>query len=450
MKKIRNFSTMAILLVFVSLSCAWGDAQTFTRLFSYDPHPLSAEFPQPFMHNGESLKHQVVFQETWKTVKDKDVLQTIKFTLQAVKGAEVVGEASTEVFTLKKISKGQKIGEARLGETLMTATIDEFEKSGAGITDLTVTFKLEQSGTADNKPVQAAKPDAAASEAVKISPPVIPDTAPVNAPVVKSAAGLYFCEALVAKAAALPAANAAARLSLLKKALAAAPAAATSAEAAAFHARVSSQISDLEKQNPAAVTSGEPVKPALTNEAGTPAVIVPVTPPAITDQKANVSGSAVSTVDPAARELYKSAKDFFAQDKGPEGREALRKSLEIAPDYQDALMLLGDNAYGNRKYARAKEAYEKLLNLNEKNSEALLKYFKAGYYLGEGSDTILRLAEIKNKYPADNGIKMSVAEAYFQLGDLVNAEAVCNEILSAAPTNSRAKDLMQKITTRIK
>ncbi len=447
--KLVNLTILAGTFVLAGMNIALAESQSFSRMFSYDPHPSQAEFAQPAAYNGENLKHQVVFHETWKSVKDKDYLQSLEFTLQAVNSSGIVAEAKTGPFTVKKISKGQKVGEAKLGDNIMTVTIDEFDKSGSGVTDITLTFKLDTAGTSDSK-TQPSSSDAPPARTLATSPVLVPSSeSPAVAKAVpafvKTNAGLYFCEKLVEKAATLPASQTAARLSLLKKALGAAPAAESSPDAAAFRAKVSAQISELENQKPAAGSkpvAAEPVAPPLISESQP---IVPVTPPAITDKTDNKPVAASTAIPPAALELYQSARSLFAQEKGPEGREALRKALEIAPDYQDALQLLGDNAYGNSKYGRAKEAYDRLINLNERNPDALLKYFKSCYYLGEGSDAVLRLAAIKDKYPTDNRVKIAVAEAYFQLGDQVNAETLCSEVLAAAPDNSQAKDLLQRI-----
>ncbi len=449
--KLANLTTIIGVFVLGGLNLALADSQSFTRIFSYDPHPAQAEFAQPVAYNSENLKHQVVFHETWKSVKDKDYLQELEFTLQAVNNSGVVAEAKTGPFTIKKISKGQKIGEAKLGDNLMTVTIDEFEKSGAGVTDITLTFKLDTADTVDGKVTPQAGPTPVTTTSSRTVPLSEPSTAATKVPAfTKTAAGLYFCEKLVEKAATLPASQTAARLSLLKKALAAAPAAESSPDAAIFRDKVNAQISELENQKPATVAEPAAVEPVSSSAASEPQVIIPVTPPVIAGSSANKVSATSPSIPPAAVELYQSARSLFAQEKGPEGREALRKALEIAPDYQDALLLLGDNAYGNSKYSRAKEAYDCLISLNDRNADALLKYFKSCYYLGEGSDAVLRLTTIKDKYPTDNRIKIAVAEACFQLGDLVNAEALCSEVLSAAPDNSQAKDLLQRIRTHRK
>ncbi|MDD3146609.1 MAG: hypothetical protein PHD82_04860, partial [Candidatus Riflebacteria bacterium] len=98
-----------IALTFAQAGMAQNQTQTITRMFSYDPHPSTADFSSPVSFNGELLKHQLVFHETWKTIKDTDYLQTINFTLQALKGTEVVAKSSTKPFDVKKISKGQSV-----------------------------------------------------------------------------------------------------------------------------------------------------------------------------------------------------------------------------------------------------------------------------------------------------------------------------------------------------
>ncbi len=444
MSRFKKLTAMLALLVLIAFQTGWAQmhTQTFSRMFSYDPHPTSVDFSEPVIFNGESLKHRVVFHETWKSVKDKDFLQTINFTIQAMKGSEVVSSASTAPFTVSKLTKGQKAGETKLGETVLTVTIDEFVKSGSGITDLTLTFKIENpqstAGQAVEKPVEklAEKGD----EIVKTSIPAG----------TKTSAALYFCQKLAERAAEMPAENVVARLSLLKKALAAAPLAESSPDAADFRARIGKQISELEGNQTSSPKASSPEDKVAPTPVSTGASAPEPNSPPAGKPDATAATAAKSAVDPSAQQLYLSAKTLFAQDKGPEGREALRKALEIAPDYIDALVLQGENAYSNRKYARAREAFEKAINLNEKNADVLLKYFKACYYMGEGMEGMLRLTAVKDKFPNDTSFKFSACEAYFQLGDLINAEAVCNEILNISPESSRAKDLMQRIKSHLK
>lgn len=121
---------------------------------------------------------------------------------------------------------------------------------------------------------------------------------------------------------------------------------------------------------------------------------------------------------------------------------AIIAELESAPK---DLIQLGDTAYENRKYGVAKATYDRLLNLNDADADLLLKYFKSCYYLGEGSEAILRLNAVKNRYPANERILLAVAEAYFQLGDLISAQSHCNDALNANPSSVKGKELLQRL-----
>lgn len=389
-------SLIMALLTIAGSAGAEVSEQKITRLFSYDPHPSTAEFTEPAPFKGELLTHEVVFHETWKTIKNTDCLQSIYFSLRVTKGGTVVEVADSKPFNINGLKKGQQAGEAVLGTTRLTVSVDDFVKTAAGITDVTLTFTLSYPESKVEK-------------------------AELKEANIKTSTALDFCRKLAERANKLPATSLAARLSIYQKALAAAPAADFSPQAAEFHQQMNALISEL--------SSGKPV--AVTDSVESPAT------PAVTPK--------VEPANPEAARLLKQARTLLSQGKGPEGREALRKALEIAPDYREALILLGDNAYENRKYNRAKEAFDKVINLDERDADSLLKYFKACYYNGEGPQAILRLAEINRAHPDEHRIKFAVAQAYFQLGDMVNAEVLCNEILASNPGNYGARDLLERV-----
>ncbi|HMM61447.1 MAG TPA: hypothetical protein PKC25_15105 [Candidatus Rifleibacterium sp.] len=67
----NRFSTLLFLVLVMTVTVAFASdqrvEQKFTRLFSFDPHPMVAEFPEPVPYKGEFLKHEVLFHETWKS-----------------------------------------------------------------------------------------------------------------------------------------------------------------------------------------------------------------------------------------------------------------------------------------------------------------------------------------------------------------------------------------------
>jgi len=373
-------------------------------MLSYDPHPSSEVFAEKVPFNGEMADLEVTFLESWKEVKDYAVLTQVSFTLKALINGQSASEATGKKIPLDKLKKGQQLDSINLGNISLSITADEILKKGNGITDITLTFKASY----PEKSLQQAKKKQKEKQA------------PIS---------LTLARKLAEKAEALPDSNPKARVALFKKALTAAPLPDVSPESAEFHQQLTAKIQNLESQIPEEATK-EVEKKTEKSEPLTPSV----------DKSVNAE----------AKELLKNAKTFFAQEKGPEGREAIRKALEIAPDFHEALIVLGDNNYSNRKYARAKESFDKALNLLERDSETLLKYFKACYYLGEGADAIIRLENANRKFNGDKKIKFSLAEAYFQLGDLSSAQAVCSDILASDPTNMNAKDLLSRINRLIK
>ncbi len=425
----QRFSTLLFLVLAMTVAVAAASDQTveqkITRLFSFDPHPVVAEFSEPVPYKGEFLKHGIHFHETWKNSAGKDYLQSIHFTLNVIQSDKIVASASTAPFTTIKLKKGQQIGETSIGTTRLNVTVEDFSKSGPGIAELTLTFKLSY-------------------------PEVKVEKAEAKVANIRTSTALDLCRKLAGRADQIPAENAGARLSLYKKALAAAPAAASSPEAAEFHASIGRMIAEIEQKGSGKTEPATAIVPV--EESQTPAA---TEAPAAPENKAPEAAMPAATKPagtfaPEAVALYRQARSLFAQDKGPEAREALRRAIEIAPDYRDALILLGDNAYSNRKYARAKEAFEKVVSLDEKDADSLLKFFKAGYYLGEGSEAVLRLANAKDRHPDDLRLKMVFAEASFQLGDLINAESACVEILNVNAGHSQAKDLLERVRKHLK
>jgi len=402
----KSYSFLFILLCLLStavIGYAGNIEQTLVRTISYDPHPSTAAFADKVPFNGDLIDLEVEFHETWKEIKDYALLSQISFTLKTLKNGAVSGEVASKKLTLDKIKKGQTLETLALGEINLTINVDEIQKKGNGITDITLTFK-------------ASYPEASlhtvSEQQSEKQPPI----------------SLTLARKLAEKAESMPDSNPQAKTALFKKALAAAPMPDSSPEAAAFYLAINDKIELLKAKMP---EKGA----AVSNKAVTVSENLPAP-----DKSVNAE----------AKELLKQARSFFAQEKGPEGREALRKALEIAPDFHEALIVLGDNNFSNRRYARSKEAYDKALGLLDRDSETLLKYFKACYYLGEGAEAIIRLENANRKFLNDKRIRFALAEAYFQLGDLTSSQAVCSDILNSEPTNVRAVDLMSRINRLIK
>lgn len=425
----NRFSTLLFLVLVMTVTVAFASdqrvEQKFTRLFSFDPHPMVAEFPEPVPYKGEFLKHEVLFHETWKSGSGKEYLESIHFTLNILQSGKVIASSSTAPFNTGKLKKGQQIAETSIGTTRLTAFVEDFSKTGPGIAELTLTFKLSY-------------------------PEVKVEKAEAKVANFKTSTALDLCRKLADRASQIPAENSGARLSLYRKALAAAPAASSSPEAAEFHASIGQLIAEIEQKGAVKTAPAPVIAPVEESQPPAESEASPAAPTKAPVTVVPAKTKAIDTVAPEAVTLYSQAQSLFAQDKGPEAREALRRAIEIAPDYREALILLGDNAYSNRKYARAKEAFEKVVNLDEKDADSLLKFFKAGYYLGEGSEAVLKLAAAKDRHPDDLKLKMAFAEASFQLGDLINAETACVEILNVNAGHSQAKDLLERVRKHLR
>jgi tetratricopeptide (TPR) repeat protein len=403
------FLTFLIINLVAALS-AQPVEQSFARLFSYDPHPSTALFTDKAPYNGQLADIEIKFSETWQQKNDMAVISQMAFTVTARKDGQVIGQVQTPNFSITPmLNKDAVLARTTLGNLNFQATMDSLTKSNAGVTNITIVFSLGYNA----QELSSAK-DTLANQA--------------------TAASMNMCRRLAKTADSLPDKNKKTKISLYKKALLATPEPGSSPAADSFRKTIEQKIIALGgeviqeqpepkvapvKYEPAYPTKPKPDKPA-------------------------------SHIAPSAKKLYNEARTLLAQGKGPEGREALRQALSITPDYYDALVLLGDNAFGNRKFSRAKEAFSSALEQNDKDPDTILKYFKACYYMGEGSDAINYLVGIKNRYPSDNRIKLTVSEAYFQLGDLPNARQLCEEVLNGDPGSYQAKDLLQRIDRLMK
>lgn len=412
-----SFSALLLVLLLPLATLAQPVEQTLARLFSYDPHPATAMFAEKVPFNGQMADIEIKFTETWTEKKDSANISAISFTISAIKGGQILGSANTSPTKVSpSLNKGQSLGEVALGNLNFKATFDSLEKNNDGVTDLTVMFSLVYN-TEDLNNARNAEADQS------------------------SMSSMTLCTSLAKKADALPDKNSKTKIALYQKALIAAPPATISPAAAEFRTMVENKIAAL--GGTTAKTKETPVEKPLN--------VKPVIAPPMSRPSAPVTPKTVkSAVDPQAKALYQEAQSLFNQNKGPEAREALRKALEISPDYYDAIVLLGDNAFANRKYSRAKEAFDKAINLDRQNADTLLKFFKACYYLGEGSSAIERIAAVHNENPQDRSIALALSEGYFQLGDLPNARSLCEKVLQSDPANLQAKDLIKRIDRLMK
>ena len=418
MKSFKSVFFLIIVVLFLSGPAFTQPVeQTLARLFSYDPHPGNAYFSEKVPYAGHLADIEIKFFETWAEKKDSANISAIYFSFSAIKNGASLGSAQTQKFSVSTgMQKGQIIGETSLENLKFKATLDSFEKDSGGVTDLTVIFSMSYNIQELNKARESE-----ANQSVSSS--------------------MNLCKKLAEKADALPDKNSNTKIALYQKALLTAPPETSSPDAAAFRKMVEQKITRLGGQ---AETTTIETKVLDISSIPQSAIEKPKAPVSFQSPAQPISISK-KTVNREAVTLYNQAKSFFDQGKGPEGREALREALEIAPEYRDALVLLGENAFSNRKYARAKEAFDKALNLEDNDPETILKFFKACYYLGEGSSAVERIALIKNRYPEDRRVKLTLAEAYFQLGDLPQAKSLCEEVLAVDRGNYQATDLSKRI-----
>ena len=225
MKIRKKLLTTITIAMFASASVAAFADQTLSRLFSYDPHPSTAEFAESIPFSGKLAKLQVKFIEKWEAKGDNANIKEIAFEFSALKGGKELQKATLapKALSPNSIKPGQEIGETRLGETSIKAKIDSFEKDKSGITDITITFTANYSDEA--------------MKTAKIS----------EVPAGPAGTALGLAERFYQKALTIDDKHVKAKIGLLKKSLGIAPAPNTSPSAQAFHNKVNTLIETLNK-----------------------------------------------------------------------------------------------------------------------------------------------------------------------------------------------------------
>ncbi|MGM0599219.1 MAG: tetratricopeptide repeat protein [Candidatus Rifleibacteriota bacterium] len=390
---------------------AFSAQQSFSRLFSYDPHPSTAVFPEQMPVNNTLADIEVRFYENWNSKTSPETINQIYFEVSARKNGRKLVAKNTEKININPgLQKGSNLTTLNLENLKFQADLSELKKTKSGVTDLTIKFSVTYDSADMQKAAQNLENQSAA-----------PD--------------LSLCRRFAKKADVLPAKNIKGKISLYKKALMVAPPASHSNLARQFRAEVNRKLKALNAPADAQSTVAKPQQHTSVKTFSQP----------VQTSVSKKQDPSTSNLNPRAVELFKQAKTLLAKNQGPEGRQALRQALDLEPDYYDAIVLLGDNAFENRKFVRAKEAFDQALKLNNKDADIMLKYFKACYYKGEGATAIERLQGIQRNNPNDSGINLALAESYFQLGDLPNAEELCNKVLQKNPSNYKAKNLLERI-----
>jgi tetratricopeptide (TPR) repeat protein len=112
------------------------------------------------------------------------------------------------------------------------------------------------------------------------------------------------------------------------------------------------------------------------------------------------------------------AMTYHRQDRNMDDAEALlRNATSIAPDFHQAFSNLGRVLIDNGKYADAKEAYEKLLELKPEDDDAWAGLGRANAYLGEVAAAAKAYQKSIQLEPAVPGVHMALAHMLKTLGD---------------------------------
>ncbi len=432
------FAILLFLLSFplLAVSHAAGDAEkgttlaTVTRMLGFEPHPTTIDVPGQFILQGKPVTASIELLETWDSDRAVPVIRKLGFRLRLLSsGAEAeVVELPAQPIDSKKLKKGSVLASGAGKAVGLKVTPLESTGKGKNISALTLSFALTATG---EELQQAAEPPAAAATDTAAVPGVVPASAGDGATVVRMA------RTLVARADAMPATAVSGKALLYRKALTALPAELDSTDIALLRAEITGKLEALQ---PAATPVAQPVSSA-TPEAGATAPAPSLSSPVIRDRH---------EPSPEVKSLFEQAQKAFDRQEEPAARDFLRQATEKDPAYFEAWLLLGKNAVGNSKYARAKEALEKALSLRPDDAEAGALHFKACYYLGEGETGVEKLFGMVGRKPDALAPRMALADAYYQMGDLPLCEEQCLAILDKFPGNDRARGLLVKTRERMK
>ena len=139
----NRFSLILFLFVIMSAVSVAGRniEQKITRLFSFDPHPMVAEFSEPVPYKGEFLKHEVLFTKPGKAAQVR-IPRKHSFHIERYSVRQIDRISIYAPIQDRQTEKGQQIAETTIGTTRLTAFVEDFSKTGPGIAELTLTFKL--------------------------------------------------------------------------------------------------------------------------------------------------------------------------------------------------------------------------------------------------------------------------------------------------------------------
>lgn len=431
-----GFAILLFLLVspFLPASHAAGEPEkgatlaTVTRMLGFEPHPSTIDVPGRFILQGKPVTASIELIETWNSDRAVPVIQKLGFKLKLFSdGAETaVVEIPAQPLDAKKLKKGAVLATASGNAAGLKVTALEITGKGKNISALTLDFAVISTG---EELKQATKPSASATDTTATT------SEPAPVPSVDFSTVTRMARTLVARADAMPATAVSGKAMLYRKALMALPTDLDSTDIALLRTEINGKLEALQPAAP------QQPSPATAAETASPAAIPSLSAPTTQERH----------VPPAeAASLFEQAQKAFDRQEEPAARDFLRQATEKDPAYFEAWLLLGKNAVGNSKYARAKEALDKALALRPDDAEAGALYFKASYYLGEGEIGIEKLFGMVGRKPNVLAPRMALAEAYYQSGDLPLCEEQCLAIIDRFPGNDRARELLSKTRERMK
>lgn len=399
------FFTLIIFTVVCSTNLfAENKVQTFARLFSYDPHPNSAIFAKTIPYSGSLAQAEVVFHEVWTTKSSKTGLTKVGFTLNLKSNNKILGTINIKPVTIS--SNMQKAGSivavGNINNVKLQVSTISTQKDKSSITDMTLKFEL----TYDNSTMTSVQK--------------------TQRPTGSSNFTLSLAEKFEKRADELKEGSNAEKIVMYKRALKIAPANNSSAMATAFHTRVTNKITALSGGTTAVQTS-------TTETIETPSA----------DEEASIYQNTTSKTQLSS--LLSSANQQVSNKQYTEALSTLKQAVQLFPNNTDALKQLGMTALQNQNLSLSQDAFSKLMNLGKLDKDSLQAYFKSLFLQGKGSEGLDMIKEVVSKYPSNGDLKLVLANALLQNGNISEAGDLIQNLMKNKSTQDAAKKLMSKL-----
>jgi tetratricopeptide (TPR) repeat protein len=143
--------------------------------------------------------------------------------------------------------------------------------------------------------------------------------------------------------------------------------------------------------------------------------------------------------------LFKEAYDFIRMGKEEEGIERIRSFLETYPDVWNAWFLLGWGLRRLRRFAEARDAFERALETGPRQTDTLNELAICSMELGELVSAQSLLTEALGLEPENTKIISNLGILALKLDNREEAEGYFRAVLELAPDDQVAKTYLEQL-----